>query len=124
MPSFLRPVKEVIAPTSPWEKTYEYKVWKLDLKFKPTEFKVEAALLVLAVFYLLFHFIGKARNRAFAKAWLQVAMPMLEDEFAFVGKEEEVDGHRVGLGEGNGRLVWNGGSEALAYASGRRGVDG
>ncbi|UZJ52509.1 hypothetical protein CBS101457_001829 [Exobasidium rhododendri] len=125
LPKFLQPAKEYLSPLSPWEKTYEYKVWKLDLKFRPIDFKIEAALLAVSVFYLLFHFAGKARNRALAKAWLQEAMPMLEDEFAYVGKEEEIhDGHKVGQGEGKGRLVWNGAAEALAYASGRRGVTG
>jgi hypothetical protein len=125
LPSILKPAKEVLSPSSPWERTYEYKVWKLDLRFRPVDFKIEAALVTVSVFYLLFHFVGKTRNRALARAWLQVAMPMLEDEFAYVGKEEEKDGvHRVGVGEGSGRLVWNGGAEALAYASGRRGVTG
>ena len=49
---------------------------------------------------------------------------VLEDEFAFVGKEDAPAGHHFGTGEGDGKLVWNGGGEALAYASGRRGVDG
>ena len=124
LPNFLRPAVELVQPTSPWEKTYEFRVWKQDLKFKPVDFKIEAACFVVALLFLLFHVIGKARNRAFTKAWLQVAMPLLEDEFAFVGKEEEGEGHHLGQGEGQARVVWNGGSEALAYASGRRGVDG
>lgn len=73
--------------------------------------------------YLLLHVIGKIRNRNLAKAWIKTALPLLEDEFAFVGKED-AGSHSAGIGEGQARLVWNGGAEALAYASGRRGVDG
>lgn len=99
-------------------------MWKLELKFRPVDFRIEAILLAFAIVYLLSHYIGKAKNRRLAKEWVARAMPMLEDEFAFVGKEDEKDGHHVGVGEGAGRIVWNGAAEALAYTSGRRGVDG
>lgn len=99
-------------------------MWKLDLKFKPVEFKFEAVLLTVALIYLIAHRIGKMRNQSVARAWMDQALPMLEDEFAFVGKEEQAQGQHVSLGKGHGRIMWNGAADALAYASGRRGVDG
>lgn len=109
----------------PWyEQSYDFTLIRTKVKVRPIDFKIESLFLGIAFIYFIAHLIGKSRNRSLAKAWLKTAMPLLEDEFAFVGKDDAPAGHHFGTGEGNGKLVWNGGGEALAYASGRRGVDG
>lgn len=110
-------------PTSPWYKTYEAKVWKLDLRFRPIDFRLEAILLSLSLLYLIANFVGKTRNRALAEGWTKAAQAMLQDEFAHVEKVEDAQGQHVAPSDGHVRIIWNGGADALVYASGRRGVD-
>ncbi|PWN32121.1 DUF1682-domain-containing protein [Meira miltonrushii] len=125
LPGFLKGAIPEQLQDLPWyERSYEFTLIRTPVKVRPIDFKLESLFLGIAFVYFIAHLIGKARNRALAKAWLKTAMPLLEDEFAFVGKEDAPAGHHFGTGEGDGKLVWNGGGEALAYASGRRGVDG
>lgn len=107
-----------------YEKSYDFTLIRTSVKFRPIDFKYEGLFIVAALVYYVLHRIGLSRNRALARRWLETAMPLLEDEFAFVGKEDAPGGHHWGVGEGKGKLIWNGGAEALAYASGRRGVEG
>jgi hypothetical protein len=110
---------------SPWyEKTYEFSFVRKPVKARPVDFRFEALLVAVALSYFVIHLIGRTRNRGLARTWLDAAMPLLEDEFAFVGKEENLSHPNQHVGEGKGKLIWNGHGEALAYASGRRGVDG
>lgn len=97
-------------------KGYEFTVMNQKMHFKPDEWQVEAAILVASLLYLFLHFTGKARNRSLVSTWVKTAMPLLEDEFAAVAKRDD--------GSGEGKLIWNGASQALLYASGRRGVEG
>jgi hypothetical protein len=75
------------------------------------------------MFYILVNFLGKTRNRALVEGWTTAAQNLLQDEFAHVEKEEEAEGQHVAPTDGHVRIIWNGSSEALVYASGRRGVD-
>lgn len=126
LPGFLKAaLPEQLQENPNWyERSYEFTLIRTPVKVRPIDFKIESFFLAIAFVYFIAHQLGKIRNHALAKAWLKTAMPLLEDEFAFVGKEDAPTGHRFGTGEGLGKLVWNGGGEALAYASGRRGVDG
>lgn len=125
IPGFLKGAAGAVAePPSPWEKTYKFRLFRMDAEFTPVDFKIEALLLVLAAAYLCMHFVGKARNHTLAQRWIKAALPMLEDEFAYVAKEQEKGGHDPAQGEGRAKLAWNGDNTALGYASGRRGVDG
>lgn len=79
--------------------------------FRPSLFQTEGAVLGLCVIFMLIHFVGKLRNRQIAEAWSRKAIPVLKEEFAAV----------VGDENGKGMLMWNGGSDAVIFASGRRG---
>lgn len=98
------------------DKGYEFTVMNQKMHFKPDEWRMEAVLLGASLLYLFLHFTGKARNRSLVTTWVRTAMPLLEDEFAAVAKRDD--------GSGEGKLIWNGGSQALLYASGRRGIEG
>lgn len=86
-------------------------------RVRPIDFVVDAACFGLALLYLVVHRIGRARNRMLAQTWADLAAPMLRNEFAAVGKGKEIGA------KGEETLVWNGGAEAVMYATGRRGVD-
>lgn len=118
-------LKEVVSAASD-AATPESKAWYLktyevpylvDAKVRAWDFRVEALLLLLSLLYGVFHVLGRARNARIAKAWAAVAAPMLRNEFANVAAGKE-----IGVREGE-TLVWNGGAEAVMYATGRRGVD-
>lgn len=83
------------------------------LIFRPAQFKTEGALLGLCVLYLALHFAGKTINQSRARAFAKAATPMLNSEFFLVAR----------VREDKDVMMWNGGDEAVMYASGRRGVD-
>lgn len=84
------------------------------LSVKPIQFKVEAFVFALALLYVFFHALGKRKNQRLAETWVKEALPAIEKEFATTAKD----------GEGKGQLLlWNGGDEAVLYASGRRSVE-
>lgn len=84
------------------------------ITLRPIDFKHEAFVACAAVFYLLFHLVGQKKNRRLADTWVTEALPAIEKEFATTAKD----------GEGKGELLlWNGGDEAVLYASGRRSVE-
>ncbi|CAO1614116.1 unnamed protein product [Parajaminaea phylloscopi] len=81
---------------------------------RPIDFRLEAAVALVAVAYVLLHLVGQKKNRRLADTWVAQALPAVEKEFATTAKD----------GEGKGELLlWNGGDEAVFYASGRRGVE-
>lgn len=84
------------------------------ISIAPADLKWEGLALVLSLFFVLLHAIGKRRNRSLANNWVQQALPLIEKEFATTAKDSN------GKGE---LLLWNGGDEAVLYASGRRGVE-
>lgn len=85
-----------------------------NITVRPIDFKLEFAVLAVALFYILLHANGKRRNRAYADTWVREALPAIEREFATTAKD----------GQGKGELLlWNGGDEAVLYASGRRSVE-
>lgn len=84
------------------------------ISVKPVQFKLEGVVLVIALLFVLFHTIGKSKNKRLANTWVKEALPAIEKEFATTAKD----------GQGKGELLlWNGGDEAVLYASGRRSVE-
>ncbi|EPQ28267.1 uncharacterized protein PFL1_04094 [Pseudozyma flocculosa PF-1] len=81
------------------------------LVFRPALFTTEGGVLGVCILFLLIHYAGKARNRQMAERWAKKAMPLLSNEFASVADDTK----------GRGLVIWNGGSDALIFASGRRG---
>lgn len=81
---------------------------------KPIDFQLEALVACIALAYVLLHTLGKKKNQRLADTWVAQAIPTIEKEFATTAKD----------GEGKGELLlWNGGDEAVLYASGRRSVE-
>lgn len=84
------------------------------ISIAPVDLKWEGIALLLSLAFVFLHAIGKRRNRSLAHNWVQQALPVIEKEFATTAKDSN------GKGE---LLLWNGGDEAVLYASGRRGVE-
>lgn len=78
---------------------------KLELKFFPSMFAVQAVVLAFVALYAAGALLGRIVNRMRARAWLAALRDVLPSEFAYVHGP-----------------VWNGCDEAEVYASGRRGV--
>ncbi|GAC92706.1 hypothetical protein PHSY_000261 [Pseudozyma hubeiensis SY62] len=78
--------------------------------FRPALFWLEGGVLGFCLLFILIHLVGKTRNRQMASKFASAALPVLEQEFAVIANDE-----------GKGHLLWNGGNEALMFASGRRG---
>lgn len=78
--------------------------------FRPALFWLEGGVLGFCLLFVLIHLVGKTRNRQIASKFADAALSTLEQEFAVVANDE-----------GKGQLLWNGGNEALMFASGRRG---
>lgn len=84
------------------------------LQIRPIDFKLEAIILAFAILYSILHVIGKRRNRSKAETWVKEVLPAINREFATTADD----------GKGKGEmLLWNGGDEAVLYASGRRSVE-
>ncbi|CEH18383.1 Uncharacterized conserved protein [Ceraceosorus bombacis] len=111
-------VADVLDAKTWYTSNYTFPVWSQNYTVRPIDYKVEASLLLLVALYIFLHLLGKARNQAMAKTWANVAVPMLADEFAVVGK-----GTEIGASDGEEHLVWNGAGDALLFATGRRGVN-
>ncbi|PWN41569.1 hypothetical protein IE81DRAFT_324426 [Ceraceosorus guamensis] len=111
-------VADVLQAKTWYTSNYTFPVWSQKYTVRPIDYKVEASLLLLVALYIFLHLLGKARNQAVAKTWANVAVPMLADEFAVVGK-----GTEIGASGGEEHLVWNGAGDALLFATGRRGVN-
>lgn len=80
----------------------------------PYEVRGEVIVLFAGLAFWLVHLVGKSTNRRLAHNWVREAMPLIEKEFATTAKD----------GQGKGELLlWNGGDEAVLYASGRRSVE-
>ncbi|CBQ72109.1 conserved hypothetical protein [Sporisorium reilianum SRZ2] len=80
------------------------------LVFRPALFWLEGGVLGFCVLFMLIHLVGKTRNRHIGERFASAALPTLEHEFAVVANDD-----------GKGHLLWNGGSAAMMFASGRRG---
>ncbi|WFD37002.1 hypothetical protein MCUN1_003894 [Malassezia cuniculi] len=91
---------------------WEGKIRKLDLRFYPSMFYIQFAIVAVALVYFVFALLGRMVNRWRASAWLRTLEKVLPSEFAHIGDTEAK----------NRTVVWNGGDEASIYATGRRGV--
>ena len=80
-------------------------IGKLELKFFPSMFAVQAVILAFVAFYAAGALVGRLVNRMRARTWLMTLRDVLQSEFAYIHGP-----------------VWNGCDEAEVYASGRRGV--
>jgi Protein of unknown function (DUF1682) len=78
------------------------------------KFKLELVLFSVAAFYGLWFLLIKSHNRRKAYAWVRAALPELEPEFSNIATTTPY---------GKSPLVWNGASEAIFFATGRRAID-
>lgn len=84
------------------------------VSIKPYELRTELFVFLGAIAFWIIHLVGKSTNRRLAHNWVREALPMIEKEFATTAND----------GQGKGELLlWNGGDEAVLYASGRRSVE-
>ncbi|KAN0060912.1 hypothetical protein ACQY0O_006646 [Thecaphora frezii] len=117
LPSFLKPgaaSNRPIAATA-YNAQQPYQGYEIPLGsrfvLRPALFTTEAGVLGFCLLFLLIHYVGKTRNRQIAERWAKKAVPLISSEFAAVADDTK----------GRGLLIWNGGSDALVFASGRRG---
>lgn len=86
------------------------------LQFKPYDFVLEGLFFAICFAYLFISFLGRARNHSVVSKWLKQSTAYLESEFAVIANGEG--------GDNAEKSLWNGGGEAVVYASGRRSVEG
>ncbi|PFH52743.1 hypothetical protein AMATHDRAFT_73876 [Amanita thiersii Skay4041] len=84
----------------------EYK-WKM-FTFRPALFKVELYLLIGLVFYIIFSRLGVAKNSNMSRRWLQVHLPIYEQQFS--------------KPQSSGGLISDGYTDFFNFSTGRRNV--
>ena len=100
MVHFERPV----IPAGP--PVWEGDVWKLHVRLYPSMFFVQGCIVLATLVYATMAVGGRILNRWAAQQWTKALAAALQDEFAVARP----------------KLVWNGGDEAMLYATGRRGT--
>lgn len=78
------------------------------------KFKLELVLFSFAAAYGLWFLLVRGYYRKRAYAWVRAALPELEQEFSNIATQTPY---------GKSPLVWNGASEAVFFATGRRAID-
>ncbi|KAJ3304070.1 Coiled-coil domain-containing protein 47 [Kappamyces sp. JEL0829] len=74
---------------------------------KPSDFILEALILLGLASYVLFYVIGNAKNKELARAWLKDHLPVWKENFSHVGDDS---GHK---------MVRDGPKDYIIYGSGR-----
>lgn len=84
---------------------------KRDAMYFATTYKLEGVAMSLLVFCFVILFVGKRHNNALAQIWHQRSLPMIKDNFTYVGMDDGVD---------NLEMESTSWSEFTFYASGRK----
>ena len=64
---------------------------KKDLKYFLENYQGEAVCCGFLFFCFIYLFVGKLRNEKIANKWHQVSLPVIRENFAYVGMEDGVD---------------------------------